>query len=247
MIPGSKRQTPEVLQQAGGCVLEFEDLWGEHRLLRGWLESATTGLVAPAKQRIRTEIEAHYREAVATHVAQGLSEPSAKNAALVELGEPRAAARRFRRSHLTSGDAKLAARYLTFARSVWWLLGMYLFFYYVRSLDLDPVKERNDLVPGAFFAIEFLALVVVPTACFFVARRKNSKPNTRLIVLMQGSAVYVCMLCNIVSDPGPNWRCLVESLAFAGIILFSPLRLWYKLLRAGDDWQEMPPPSTVSS
>lgn len=34
-----------------------------------WLEVATSGLVAPAKERIQMEIEAHYAEAVANHMA----------------------------------------------------------------------------------------------------------------------------------------------------------------------------------
>jgi len=46
---GHKRRVPGRPQPAGGCILEFEDLWAEHRLFRGWLESATWGLVAPAK------------------------------------------------------------------------------------------------------------------------------------------------------------------------------------------------------
>ncbi len=48
MIPRQERRPPDQLQPAGGCILEFEDLWSEHRQFRGWLESATLGLVAPA-------------------------------------------------------------------------------------------------------------------------------------------------------------------------------------------------------
>ena len=245
MNPEENRGAAESPKQAERCILEFEDLWAEDRLLRGWLESAATGLVAPAKQRIRTEIEAHYREAVATHVARGLSEPSAKTAAVVELGDPRAAARRFRRSHLTTEDTKRAARCLTFARSVWWLLGMYLLFCFVQFMEPDLTQEKHYLAPSAFFAIQFLTLAVIPTACFFVARRKHSKPNTCLIALMQRSAIYVYMLCIFSSYQGLGYRFLVNCLVFGYIILVRPLRLWNKLLRVGDDWQGMPPEVAV--
>jgi hypothetical protein len=191
MILSHKRRAAEHPQQAGGCILEFEDLWSEHRQFRGWLESATSGLVAPAKQRIRSEIEAHYRQAVAAHVAEGLSEPRAKIAAVAELGDAAAAWKRFRRSHLTTEDAKLTSRSLKLARSVWWMLGMYLLFCFVQFMDRDLVQEKHYLAPSALFVVEFLALVVVPSVCFFVARRKNSKPNTCWIIFTQWSALWV--------------------------------------------------------
>ncbi|MGO9246837.1 MAG: hypothetical protein ACLPT4_13245 [Verrucomicrobiia bacterium] len=247
MIPGHNKRAPEQPQPAGGCILEFEDLWSEHRQFRGWLESATSGLVAPAKQRIRTEVEAHYRQAVAAHVAEGLSEPRAKIAAVAELGDPGAAWKRFRRNHLTTEDAKGAARSLKWAGSFWWLLGMYLLFCFVQYLDRDLGQEKHYLAPSTLFAIEFLGLVVVPTACFFVARHKNSKPNTCWIVLVQRSALYVCMLSQWLCTDGPGVRFLVSCLWFAGCILFPPVRLWRKLRRAGDDWPEMPPQKTASS
>jgi hypothetical protein len=247
MILGHNKRAPEQPQLAGGCILEFEDLWSEHRQFRGWLESATIGLVAPAKQRVRTEIEAHYRQAVAAHVAEGLSESRAKIAAVAELGDAIAAWKRFRRSHLTAEDAKLAARYLTLARSVWWLLGMYLLFCFVQFMEPDLTQEKHYLAPSAFFAIQFLALAVVPTACFFAARRKHSKPNTCWIALMQRSAIYVYTLCIFFSYQGLGYRFLVNCLVFGYIILVPPLRLWNKLLRVGDDWQEMPPQNVASS
>lgn len=247
MIPRQERRPPDQLQPAGGCILEFEDLWSEHRQFRGWLESATSGLVAPAKQRVRTEIEAHYRQAVAAHVAEGLSEPRAKIAAVAELGDPIAAWKRFRKSHLTAEDVKQAGRSLKVARSVWWLLGMYLFFYYVQFTDRDLAQGTRYLAPSALSVIEFLALVVVPTVCCFIARRKNSRPNTSWVVFMQSSALYACMLCNFFSDDRRDYRLLVNGLMFACVILIPPLRLWRKLRRAGDDWQEMPPTKTTAS
>lgn len=242
-----KRRAPEHPQQTGERVLEFEDLWAEHRLFRGWLESATWGLVAPAKQRIRTEIEAHYRQAVAAHVAEGISEPRAKIAAVAELGDAVAAWKRFRRSHLTTEDVRLTARFLTLARSVWGLLGMYLLFCFVQLMNRDLVDEKHYLAPSTLLTIEILALVVVPTACFFVARRENSKRNAYLIFLMQSSAICVCMLCNFFSYQGLGYRFLVNCLVFGWILLRRPLRLWYKLRRAGDDWQATPSQTTAPS
>jgi hypothetical protein len=80
--------------------------WLNLRSLAGWLEVATDGLEATAKQRIETEIQAHYAEAISDHLAAGDSEDSAGARALTDLGDPRDAARSFRRSHLTESEAK---------------------------------------------------------------------------------------------------------------------------------------------
>ena len=74
--------------------------------LRAWLRIATMGLAAPAKERIRLEVEAHHAEAVAAHLHEGLSEPDAHSAALTELGDPDEAANCFRKQHLTAREAE---------------------------------------------------------------------------------------------------------------------------------------------
>jgi len=69
--------------------------------LNQWLEIATYDLVAPAKERIRSEIEAHYAEAVANHLARGVSQGEAEMAALAELGSAPAAAKKFSKQFLS--------------------------------------------------------------------------------------------------------------------------------------------------
>jgi hypothetical protein len=77
--------------------------------LAEWLEQAIGGLVPSAQARIRAEIEAHYAEAVQSHLAGGSVESAAQAAALIDLGDAKAAARRFGREHLTKNDAAILA------------------------------------------------------------------------------------------------------------------------------------------
>jgi hypothetical protein len=79
--------------------------------LAEWLEQATGDLVPSAQARIRPEIEAHYADAVQAHLANGADEPTAHAAALTDLGNAPAAARRFRREHLTDEDARRMAHW----------------------------------------------------------------------------------------------------------------------------------------
>jgi hypothetical protein len=74
------------------------------RNLAEWLTIATGHLVPSAQARIRAEIEAHLADAVQRHREQGLADAPALAAALTDLGDARAAARRFAREYLTHRD-----------------------------------------------------------------------------------------------------------------------------------------------
>src|SRR5579863_7417708 len=80
--------------------------WLKTRGLAGWLEIATDGLEAPARQRIANQIGCHYAEAIHLHLAEGEPECSAQSTALAELGDPQKAALNFRKSHLTEYEAR---------------------------------------------------------------------------------------------------------------------------------------------
>jgi hypothetical protein len=80
--------------------------WLRARGVAGWLEIATEGLAKPAKERIASEIGAHYAEAVSVHMAAGEPDISAQTAALTELGDPQLAAKNFQENHLTESEAK---------------------------------------------------------------------------------------------------------------------------------------------
>jgi hypothetical protein len=73
--------------------------------LPDWIDIATRNLVPSAQTRVRAEIEAHFADAVRAKQAAGATELDAQAAALAELGNARAAARRFSREYLTESDA----------------------------------------------------------------------------------------------------------------------------------------------
>lgn len=100
----------------------------ERQTLSDWLRIASWRLADSAKERIRIEIEAHYNQAVEAHRGNGLSESAAQATALVELGDPEAAAKRFRKRHLTEWEAEKLRKSDKEARSVLGLLFCYLFF-----------------------------------------------------------------------------------------------------------------------
>ena len=74
-------------------------------LLAEYIVFATFRLVAPARERIQMEIEAHYAEGVSRRLGEGLPQEQAEIAAAQELGDARAAARQYRRRYLTEEEA----------------------------------------------------------------------------------------------------------------------------------------------
>ena len=75
--------------------------------LDGWLSIATRKLCSESQERIRKEIEEHYNESVDAARSQGYRDADAQRLAIETLGNPRSAARSFRRHHLTKFQAGL--------------------------------------------------------------------------------------------------------------------------------------------
>jgi hypothetical protein len=203
-----------------------------------WLQIATDKLSALAKERIWLEIEAHFADSVESHQAAGRSETEAGVAALAELGDPDAAAKHFRRRHLTEKDTKRVGQISKSWRRPFWLLVGYatdalLYFYF-----LHVFKRLH--APLFFPAFGIFMCAVLQTIGFFVARGKNSRPDIRLLVLIQILA-YGCLMLFFVwlgiwGDWGP---CFPMSIFL--IRSFVPdLRLWLKLGQVDGVWPESP-------
>src|ERR1039458_642731 len=87
------------------CSTPGEELLAEYIVL------ATFGLVAPARERIQMEIEAHCAEGVSRRLGEGMLPEQAEIAAARELGDPHAAAKQYRRRYLTEDEASWLRRF----------------------------------------------------------------------------------------------------------------------------------------
>ncbi len=210
-----------------------------------WLEAATRKLTAPAQERIRVEIEDHYVDAIASHLAVGASESQAQASALAELGDAKAAARHFRRRYFTKGEAAILRNFAKEARSIFWLLCGHGIF---AGFRLDALHHRQSLhflgvFPKSSFFVELLTLVALPTACFCMARRVGAKPNMRLLIPMQsasGFRVWLPFIAYSQLQQAPS-----QSSFFHGFMIFSTVgmllgniqsfSIWFKLGKLGGD------------
>jgi hypothetical protein len=70
--------------------------------LARWLQTATRGLSREVRDRVRAEIEAHYHDALADHLAAGKGADEAHRAALADLGEPQGTACALRGAYVST-------------------------------------------------------------------------------------------------------------------------------------------------
>ena len=208
-----------------------------------WLEIATERLAAPAKERVRGEIEAHYAEAVAVHVAEGLTESDAKMAAIAELGDAKVAARRFRREHLTERQAGMVEEALKSARSGSSLLFNYMMFGAL-SFPYWILRVQGRL-PAFCMAIAFLTLVILSTFAFLAMKRKGARPSGFLLYCWSSLGIGVWGFSGTVISAympdAPVWAhaYVIPCLLLFFVLVLSYLRIWYKLRNNKDEWRDV--------
>ena len=183
-----------------------------------------------------------------SHQTDGCSEAEAEAAALAELGDPAAAAKRFRRQHLTDKEAR---RLNSILRQFGWFpwaevifggsvlcagLALYcLSFHFHRALYLPLIAIT--------FSCALLMYAGFALIGFFVARRTSSKSDLRLLVLMHilrgGYLIFIPIYC-VRLCVWDCWKLLLASLILQTIPLVLNLLLWVKLGQIDGVGPEMP-------
>jgi len=153
--------------------------------LAEWLDQAIGGLVPSAQARVRAEIEAHYAEAVKSHLESGAPEPVAQAAALADLGDAPVAARRFSREHLTIREAKgIGARSKT---NPWWVFALIIqsFLWVMIWVYGKPAQLGFPIIAVVALASLFLANISLASVEKALAQRKPTMATRRQNVLLE--------------------------------------------------------------
>ena len=136
-------------------------------LLAEYIVFAAFGLVAPARERIQMEIEAHYAEGVSRRLGEGLPQEQAEIAAVQELGDAHAAARQYRRRYLTEEEASWLRQFEGNPRLRWpmrtirWValgLGTVSILLTLLGVSLVQPGDRERVI--AFFLVFWLGTAV---------------------------------------------------------------------------------------
>jgi hypothetical protein len=228
--------------------------------LSEWLEIATKKLVVSAKERIWAEIEEHYTETVASHLAEGLSKADAVSLALAELGDAGKAAKRFHKLYITIGDARRLKNVIVSSRKI---LCIYILFAII-ILSILKWSLHHEAALMSIICVCFLPIPIIAIASFIMARHK-SKNIGFLSFMMAVESGFMCInnfiifrsvlitgfprdpdlipgypgLSNLI--PGSLLVLLLLTSAEACLIyaLLRDLRIWLKLRHMTNVWDEI--------
>lgn len=222
-------------------------------LAEGWVQIAADQLSSPAKERVQLEIQSHFDEAVESHQSEGASEAESQARALEDLGDPKAAGKRFRKSHLTESEANYLGGLLKFhgdlGQNVWLAT-----LFYGSSLVVIArgwfalAKTRYPVTRTALSLIISLALYPLMS---WLARRRGSRSLRVLVALDYGAfyaplAILVCLrdFAGLVTTLVLLF--LLVLVAVSGVLIgretrsLLAFRLMFKLPRIGDVRSEIP-------
>jgi hypothetical protein len=225
--------------------------------LSEWLHIATAKLAPGAKYRISSDIASHHEEAVEGHLQNGLSITAAQAAALAELGDANAAARRFRRAHLTKGEFRLVSQLLKSPRRNWlnqtldtvWFCILCAIWYFDMVLFRSPQGK-----------VVVMLLMLGSLVAYILARRESAWPTPRLIVLLAsvkhlnyGLIVVTAFFTMFLHVALARWFLVACLLSFA--TSYRLFRLRNKLGKMAEDWMgaagegrnEFPPEKPIAS
>jgi hypothetical protein len=195
-----------------------------------WLNAATENLSAPAKERIKLEIESHFQQAMESHCAEGLTEHEAQTRALTELGNAQAAARSFRKTHLTEKEANALKIELSRYRSVLvqlglpglWLLFFVIVFYFLKS----------DHIPLILTGVVAIIILTFQWISLWAVRRLVSRFHVRLFFTLQ---MLVCIGLITLFSFFLKWELYnFIFIAVPSIRTLGSLRRWFKLQKVDD-------------
>jgi hypothetical protein len=218
-----------------------------------WLKTATGELwfgelAGPAKERIKLEIKSHFEDAVAAHQTEGLTGTEAQARALADLGDAHAAAKRFRKTHLTEWEAKRLLSCWSVPRSMSLvvlfgapLISLCLIFYFLTKTHLSL------LVPGILGIVFLLAISI----SVVVARRHDFRVHPRCLL---GLDLFQKVMPRIIFPMAipqlwgwDGFSFLLVVLLGTSIFNFPTLRLWLKLWKTPEVAQELPPPGQAAA
>jgi len=210
-----------------------------------WLEVATKDLSITAKGRIRIEIKSHFADAVEAYLSEGATEAQARVFALADLGDAQAAAKRFRRSHLTEAESRLLEKTWRANRSFWTLGFQYGFAMLMLFLLGCSVKWHwTELIWPVLLSACYLTFA---TLSCMVARYDNSLsrvPQLTTLVMLTFYSVMVIFgsYSDVLSRDGLWYAMLITTINMVRYV-----RLWLKVQKVGNVWQKLPPPGATAT
>jgi hypothetical protein len=209
-------------------------------LLSWWLAVATKDLAVSSKKRIAREIGLHYAEAVESHLAQGESEDAAPINALKDLGEPKAAAKKFRRSHLTRREEQKLLELKKKSGILWQLAVHAPALAFVLFWVLPRQFARAPLGSIALWAFVMISLFLNASS-FYIIKWPGSKSVLSSLLILEILRVFSILSLLVlfyIAYRGPMPALLLLSSAFLLFSIIRSFNCWKKIRKMTDKFDK---------
>jgi hypothetical protein len=168
-----------------------------------WFATATKNIAESELPKIRNELEAHVFEAVQAHQQTGISTLEAEQKAVLELGDPKIAARGFARSHLTTEEARrIGLETVAIPKWVKWTGAIFMiaiaFVFIMFPVWISTTYPTMTTAFTAFCNMEFAGAAMLLLAAWLEQRMFARRASVRVltVVTLFGRMLVLVLLAN---------------------------------------------------
>jgi hypothetical protein len=190
--------------------------------LQQWLNTATQDIGLLGKQRIESEITAHWERALQVAIENGHSEEEARAIALEFLGDANEAQKRFSKTHLTRFEEHTLNGYMSVRKRP-------LFYLFMTAVEVATFGAIiYFLAPDLFFVLNnpyFMFSLVVYGALVCWSQRRISQGHTRYLLEgeLKNLSVMIIFIPHVFTGLAQVLYALLMGFIFISIMYF---RYW---------------------
>lgn len=214
------------------ALVALDDMWRLESIER-WLNEATRDLCVEARERISVEVTAHYEDALAAGVQQGLHARMAHVRAMDDLGPPNKAKWKYRLAYLTQYEADALAKgkpILQRPLEKWFNGFSIVILVLVNAVYLLSTGINAMNVPAICLSLLVIYTLLesqIPPQ--WLAKRFHRREHLLTVVLVVQCSIALAFMGTVLALAGTNW---VSALALwlTGINLaeYAALYVFYR-------------------
>jgi hypothetical protein len=182
------------------CIMNFQD----------WFALATKNIAKSELPQLRNELEAHVVDAINVHQQTGITTLEAEQKAMLELGDPKIAARGFARTYLTAEEARRVGletgsfpKWVKWAGAIFLIATMFVFIMF--PVWTSSTYPTLTMAFTAFCRMELAGVATMLLGAWLEQRMFARRAPIRVLtgVTLFGQMLILVFLANWYTMPYP--------------------------------------------